>query len=81
MKNQSEKIQSYQEELSQLEKMYHTVTDQIGEHFDNSEIVSAIQKQIILLTGQISLLKEEQEIYEHEMAFEASQEFDKYYND
>ena len=81
MKDQSEKIQSYQEELSQLEKMYHTVTDQIGEHFDNREIVSALQKQIILLTGEISLLKEEQEIYENEMDFEASQEFDKYSND
>lgn len=81
MKNQSEKIENIQLELSELEKMYHTITDMAAEHFNPHVIQDALQIEIILLNSSLTLAQEQQKQYEAEMALEASQEFDKYEND
>jgi hypothetical protein len=81
MKNKSKKIESIQAELTELEKMYHTITDMAAEHFDDTEISTELQLQVIKLTTKLRVAKEEQKQYEAECALEDSQEFDKYSKD
>lgn len=81
MKNQSEKIESIQLELVELEKMYHTITDMAAEHFNPSNIEQSIQTQILKLRSDLMEAEIDQAEYEAEMALEASQEFDKYEKD
>jgi len=75
MTNHTEKIESIQAELSELEKMYHTITDMACEHFYNVNITFAIQRQVIHLTEKLRETKEEQKQYEAERALEDSKEF------
>lgn len=81
MTNQTEKIENIQLELSELEKMYHTITDMAAEHFNPSSIEQAIQLQILKLRSDLMECEIDQAEYEAEIALEASQEFDKYEND
>jgi len=81
MTNQTEKIESIQAELTELEKIYHTITDMAAKYFQPYAIEKSLQKQIILLNGRLSLSKEEQKQYEAERALEDSTEFDKYSKD
>ncbi len=78
MKDQTELIQSMQAELHVLHGMLTKLYDMAPDHFDWTQIEIAMKVQSIRLGGKISILKDEQEAYEAQMAFEASQEFDRY---
>jgi ribosomal protein S15P/S13E len=76
MKHLEQLIDEYQAELTELEKIYHTLTDAIGNHCDTDKMVSAVQDQIIILTGKINTFTEELEA--HNEQFKGEREFDKY---
>jgi hypothetical protein len=81
MTNQTEKIESIQAELTELEKMYHTITDMAAEYFNPHVIQNALQIQIIMIDSSLTLAKEQQKQYEAERALEDATEFDKYSKD
>lgn len=69
-------IEEYKGELAELEKAYHTFTDVVGNRCSTTKIVAAIQEQIILLSGKISLAQDE--VDAHNAQFAGEREFDKY---
>jgi hypothetical protein len=81
MTNQTEKIESIQDELTELEKMYHTITDMAAEHFSPHLIEWVLKHKIVKLIGLLRETLEKQKQYEAERALEDSQEFNKYENE
>ena len=65
-------IEEYQAELTELEKMYHALTDEIGAHFNAGKIAKEVQLAIVELSRKIADEEAEQEAKPYE------REYDKY---